>query len=519
MCRYAAMRDTATPVHAKLRVLRFISGCYTVPKVIAALLLCLVLAACSESSGTTEVDIVIDVDRTYQRMSGWEVTARTWEYDKRGDRFDPSWEQLADPIFTELVNVAGINRIRLALKSGFENPHDFWADFQAGRIGYAAYKTRFYEKINDNQDPALTNKKGYQFSALDYVVETMLMPMRKKLQARGERLIVNLCYQDFRHSDLTSQLDHAENPEEYAEFVVAAFDHLKQKYNIVPDYFEAILEPDNTRSWTGERIGKALLAAQQRLQAAGYHPSLIAPSTSRLVLANQYFDEMIAEPGVADILDVYAYHRYATQGLPVWGERLVLNGIRGRAQAYGLRSSMLEYLHGNIDDLLDDLTIANVSAWQIWGIASRAEQPADQDSVMLLVSRPEESSPARVSLTQNASLVAPIFRAVREGAVRVDAHSSTSSVRVVAFDHSASGSSVLMYIRKAISGTLSVRGLPPGEYRVELAQRGGVMRQLGVVVAEAGTPLRLAVEGAGLMSVLAGPGDTVPDALGGPGAF
>ena len=66
-------------------------------------------------------------------MSGWEVTARLWETNKIENRYDPSWEEHRDEIFARLVNELGINRVRIELKSGAENPVDYWALFRDGR--------------------------------------------------------------------------------------------------------------------------------------------------------------------------------------------------------------------------------------------------------------------------------------------------------------------------------------------------------------------------------------------------
>lgn len=454
-----------------------------------------------------DATVVVDTGTRYQIMTGWEVTARNWEYNKVEDRFDPAWEAYSGSIFSALVDEGGINRIRLALKSGFENPHDYWRDFASGRIGYREYKAKFYEKINDNADPESANPEGFQFGALDYAVETMLLPMQENLRQRGEALVVNLCYQDFRHSDSTSQISHALDSAEYAELVLAAFRHLDDKYGLVPDYFEIILEPDKTRGWGGVEIGRALVAVKAKLSAAGYSPRFIAPATSRLVAAHYFFDRMMSVPGADGALDVYAYHRYASEWLPLWGEHYILRGIAARAREIGVATAMTEYLNGDIEDLFDDLTLANVSAWQIWGIAEPATVRGDQDGVMLLVNGDaagSESEPA-VWLTKKAAPAAAIFRAVRAGAVRVAGEASDSVLRVVAFAGPQGGFSLHLYPATAERGDVTLRGLPPGHYVVESVGPEGERRVEGSVRVDASGSTRVSLAGRRVFSLLGPP--------------
>ena len=211
-------------------------------------------------------------------MKGWEVTARLWETNKQEDRYDASWLEFRDQIFDRLVNELGINRVRLEIKSGAENPVDYWTKFVKGEIGYKEFRRHYYEKINDNNSPDRINPAGFQFSALDYQVENIVLPLKQRIEANGERLFVNLNYVDFGQNSEKGTVSHALNPEEYAELIVAAFVHLKDKYSLVPDALEIVLEPDHTDEWRGKQIGEAVVAAVRRLRADGFSPEIIAPS-------------------------------------------------------------------------------------------------------------------------------------------------------------------------------------------------------------------------------------------------
>ncbi|MBK7284229.1 MAG: hypothetical protein IPI83_07505 [Sphingomonadales bacterium] len=108
----------------------------------------------------------------------------------------------AMPFAAMIVNEAGIDRLRLEIKSGMENPVDYWSLFVAGKIGYREYKAHFYEKINDNADPDLLDPAGVQFSDLDWRVENVVLPVKRQLEARGRRSWLNFAYVDFRSTEL-----------------------------------------------------------------------------------------------------------------------------------------------------------------------------------------------------------------------------------------------------------------------------------------------------------------------------
>ena len=103
--------------------------------------------------------VTVKPSETYQVMTGWEVTARAWETDKVANRFDGSWLDFRDEIIAVLADEAGINRIRLEVHSGSENPVDYWARFMKGEITYKEMWAHIYEKINDNADPPVAESR------------------------------------------------------------------------------------------------------------------------------------------------------------------------------------------------------------------------------------------------------------------------------------------------------------------------------------------------------------------------
>ena len=116
------------------------------------------------------------------------------------------------------------------------------------------------------------------------------------VEANGEKLFVNLTYVDFKSSNAKGTISHARQPEEYAELIVVAFEHLKRAHGIVPDTFEIILEPDNTDHWRGPQIGAAIVAVVRRLNQAGFSPEIIVPSTASARVSLDYFDQAVHGP-------------------------------------------------------------------------------------------------------------------------------------------------------------------------------------------------------------------------------
>jgi O-glycosyl hydrolase len=285
---------------------------------------------------------------TYQTIAGWEAHAQS------GD-LSPNFAMWANTLFDEAVNDLGINRLRVEIVSGQENPVDAFSRWRTGTIPQSAWLAARYTPVNDNADPFSTNIAGFQFTLLDHRFDCCVLPMRQRLQARGERLYVNLNYVDFA----TTPFEHFTNPQEYAELMLVTFQHLQHRYGFVPDAIEVILEPGNANNfgWTGPIIGQVIAATGQRLAAAGFHPEFIAPSHTNQTTAITFFDQLMKVSGVRTYLREFSYHLYG--GVSDANRTTIAT----RGAQYGLRTSMLEHVGSGYEDLHRDLKLANVSPW------------------------------------------------------------------------------------------------------------------------------------------------------------
>jgi hypothetical protein len=407
------------------------------------------------ATSTPTAQITVNTNTRYQKISGWEATSQAGQADSLGF---PTYQ-------SNLMNLAandlGINRMRLEIRSGAENSVDYYAQYRAGTITREVYRPTWFSWVNDNSDPNVINPAGFQFTLLDESIDTVVLPMRQRLAARGESLYLNLNYVSFRNS--TAQQD----PAEYAELILATFQHMQSKYGFVPNAVEVILEPDNNTIWSGwsnsTAIGQAIAVTGARLAAAGFRPDFIAPSVMNMANAVPFLNQIVAVPGALQYLKEVSYHRYTG----VSDANLV--AIRDRANQYGLRTSMLEHIGSGVEDLYKDLTLANVSAWQQYTLAF----PTSDDGAQYYYIY--NNTPIMGSRTPG---LRQYFKYVRNGAYRVGASSTDSTLRPVAFTNPNGKAVVVIHVDQA--KTISLGGLPSGSYEAVFLPTSGAITTSGV---------------------------------------
>lgn len=440
----------------------------------------------STRAAASRADIVIDAAARFQTLQGWEVTTRGWDLNKGEDRFDPSYAENMEEVVSVLVDQAGINRLRLEMRSNAESPVDHWKGFSKGEVTHTSWAAHMYENVNDNRDPFVADPGGFQWSELDYRVENVVLPMRDALAARGERLFVNLCVVDFAKGEPGS-LDLAAKPEEYAELVSAAFDHLSGKYSLTPDAFEIVLEPENSGSWRAERIGPAIKAAAKRLQSKGFDPQIIAPSTKLARNAVPYFS---AARRAGAKIDVISYHSYDRPGDGV------RRAIAWLAKSAGVSTAMLEHLRADVHEFHRDMTVANVSSWQQWAIAHFK----DSGNYLLVadLSRPKGE---RIRLASRTRMLGQIWRHARIGDVRVGAVSASPALKPLAFVRP-DGGAILAVIADR-PGDFSIEGLPGGVYEIERTTAQSFAEEGGFLTVGANGRATLSMPSPGVIAVAA----------------
>jgi hypothetical protein len=422
------------------------------------MLLILVVTGCETGSSAQPLssDIVVDSHVEHQTISGWESTAFIAQWGCPEGSFN---SDLIDRFRGAVMDSAaslGITRLRLEVRPGAERPDDPFADFRARTYDYAGYRRFFYDAINDNDDPNVIDPAGFHFSELDFTVDQVVTPLRERLAKDGQRLYVNLNFVQFGR---TQKFQHRFVPEEYGEFILAAFLHLRDKYGWVPDAVEVILEPDNgSQTWTPKQTGEALVAAGKRLQQAGFTPEFIAPSTKAMSEGIRYMDEMLDVPGVREYVKMLSYHRYGG----VSDDNLEKIGKWSRR--HGIGTAMLEKIGSGYEDLHADLKSGGVSAWQQFILSGcRGADDRDRGGRYLIVDISDPQQPI-VTRAGRTPFLQQYFRHIKRGAKRIDADSRIEALDPVAFINPDGRWTVVVKADKA--GSFSISGLPSGDYGV-----------------------------------------------------
>jgi O-glycosyl hydrolase len=453
------------------------------------------LAACSDSADRASgnlppasgPEVVIDASVRYQVISGWEAVPQSGE-------LHPSFPLFRDSLLYLAVNDLGLNRLRLEARSGLENTRDWYADFEAGRIDMATWRCHRYAPVNDDSDPRQRRDAGFHFTEFDSKIQQVVLPMRALLAARGESLFLNVTFVAFSRQACSASLLVHDDPEEYAEFVLATVQHMDSRFGLVPDAWEVVLEPDNTDFWRGTQIGEAIVAAGKRLAAHGYGAiKFIAPSNTNMSRAVTYFDEVVRVPGAIDYISEIAYHRYGGTSSST------VVTIANRAKTHDIGTAMLEHIGGDYRELHQDLTLGNATAWQQFAIGFPIAEDNGAQYYLIDVSNP---AAPRISAGSRTPYLAQYFRYVRRGAQRIGAASRRATLDPVAFIN-ADGTRVVV-VKADAPASFAVGGLPAGRYGVSHTTAAGSVVEAPITIAT-GDAASLTMPGAGVLTIFGQP--------------
>jgi len=406
------------------------------------LLLTIALVTGAPHPSPQDATITLNPAVKYQVMQGWEgaVLASINDYTSLTDA---QLNAALDLAVTDL----GVSRARLAIRSGTEG---------GGSASFAP--------VNDNNDPNVLDLTKFDFTALDYEIDRFIVPLRQKLKARGEAFYTGLQYVDHQAN---TRFEHWRNPEEYGEFMLAVFTHIRDNYGFVPDGIDVVNEPDNFEDWQDSnavRIGRVAVAAAAKLKGHGFAvPEFIMPSTANMGHAPAYADRAMSVAGAAALFQEISYHRYG-------GGEAELEAIGAKAIQTGKRTSMLEAWGdfttqnsgANYRVLHQDLTWARVSAWQ-QGVF--VDNGGCVSQWVRVVNGAAEICP-------NSRLTRQYTRFVRPGAQRIGAASAARHFDPVAFVNR-DGTNVVVVKAQGGSGDFTLAGLPAGTYGVYRANGNG----------------------------------------------
>jgi hypothetical protein len=254
-------------------------------------LLGLTLALGCGAKGTAR--IAIDSTRTHQTINGWEATVAIDD-----DGLNPTTR---DSLIAVAVDQYGITRLRLQAQGNVIESVD-----------HTHYPPELAIGSNDNDDPNVMVPERFWWQIFDRHVKDYVLPIKARVEARGDRFVLNVCFVGFRASSRFLQ----ENPAEYVEFMLAVLNHLKTAYStpLEPDLWEMRLEPDNGAvRMSPDQMGEYLVAAGNAARKAGFQKMRFSmPSTKDPNLVPEYVQGVLKHPGAAAYITELSYHRYRT---------------------------------------------------------------------------------------------------------------------------------------------------------------------------------------------------------------
>ncbi|MFN0277197.1 MAG: hypothetical protein ACKVRN_01205 [Pyrinomonadaceae bacterium] len=422
----------------------------------------------------------------FQTMRGWEAVAEAGQF------YSPAWNNYKNALLDQTVNDLGLNRIRLEIKSGIENPVDYFTQWQSGQIDESQYNAKRYEIINDNSNSSVVNPNGFQWASLDRTIEQVVNPLRQRLQARGETLWVNVNYVDFG----SSTFEHKNSPAEYAEFVLATYQHMQSSYGFVPDSWEVILEPDtSSASWSAAQTANAIKAAGDRLAASGFTPNFTAPSTTSASNAPIYIDQIAATSGAMQYVSEFSYHRYDEPS----GATVAL--IADRAVLYNKNAGMLEWIGADYNTIHSDLKLGRNSSWQQFCLAGPTSWDVDMPgSIYYKIDDTNIASPV-ITMGSRTKFLRQYFKFIRAGAQRIEALTGNGNFDPLAFINT--NGKYVVVVKVAASGAFNIQGLPGGLYGIKYTTNNQYNIDLTDVSISTGQVLSTTMPAAGVITVYA----------------
>ncbi len=417
-------------------------------------------------------------------LAGREQTIVGWEAGAQADQGSAPYPLYRDTLLGLAVSDLGINRLRIEVPAGIEDTINYYAlrnSLPEGQWNCLRYQT------------VKTSPPTFHFEELDSTIEELALPMKRLVEARGEHLWLNFDYIAFACTGKGYPYIHT-NPSEYAFFAQSVLQHVQQKYGLVPDSWEVMLEPDNSTPWKAAGatvLGQALAATATQLAAAGLHPDFIGPSTESASAASAWFDTMMAVPGVPGNLKELSYHRYIN------ANSTTIAAIGQRTIQYGVRSAMTEEIGASYNELIQDLLTGRVSAWQQFALAWPTTDNGGQYYTVDL------TNPAHpvVHPGDRTRYLRQFFHYVRAGAVVVDATATVGGITPVAFVNT-NGKAVVV-VRAASAVTFTVAGLPAGTYGIHYTTAAATDAPAADQTITAGQLVQATIPAAGILTIFA----------------
>ena len=429
------------------------------------------LGACREP-----VPLSVDSTRRFQTWVGWEVVHNLYHRDENPlgelDRH-PVPQPILDEMLDDAVGELGITAL----------------DFTNAILTLVRQRPGL-EPTNDNDDPFSLDSDAIRWHWFDPYVRSILLPMKERVEARGERFVLTL-------SAVAWGAWHWREPasdpgQEYAEIIMACLDRLERKFGVVPDFVDPYNEPDHHSQSTEskDQILRGIRALTDRMRAAG-HPALLRfPDVERLSAVVPFLDHMAEnDPELLSRLGFVAFHGYG--GF----DAAELREARARARRLGIPTAQSEwwFTRNHAPDIHRTLTEADVSIYQPYVLSGPSNDPNDKGLYGIRYSG--DTFPLYdfegffrkldwYEIYQYSSFIRP-------GDVRIEISSPDPEVLPVAFEKPDGRQTVVVAHEGSRARRIAISGLAPGPYDVVTTSATLRAEPLASVVAEPGEPLVL----------------------------
>jgi O-glycosyl hydrolase len=391
----------------------------------------LVTVVLYSASASADVEVTLYPAVQHQTILGW--GAASWS---------PPWvkQSLREALIRDAVKELGLTRLRLELPSG--NGAD----------------ARAWEWLNDDWDPLTTNWSAFNTSAADGRIAEMIVPFKEAVEANGDPFNLYVSPSLFNGgSSGAAPVWLLNNPGEYAEFALSYLLNLKNTFGIEADFYCILNEAGNNNPFNASVVARMIKTLGPMLQAAGFSTQIEFPeSISAQVAWNSYIQNVMGDEDVWPYIGCLSYHLYGTNDP-------YRSYIRDLGISLDLPTAQTEYMNLNMNYLYDDLVLGGVSCWEIYGLGQCFEW------------NPNNTSFSRIRQYWNFRQV---MHYVRPGAVRIEAVSDDSNLRILAFTHD--GLMTVVLINGSGSRDARIQNLPVGTYGVCQSVGGGVYQELGL---------------------------------------
>lgn len=325
-------------------------------------------------------------------------------------------------------------------------------------LGVTFFRTQIYwdgEPSNDNDDPQVLNPAGFNFGPQSN--NGKQFPFIRDLHAKGAKLIATVwtpplwmkllderipdeCYNCRQcpiggaGREMCGGRLNPEYYEEFAEYLVAYVKVLKQETDV--DLYAISIQnepyfanPFESNVVMPEEYGDLLKVVATRFKKEGLTTKFFGPEHMAewsWGVQQRYVQEILADPDLKPLLDIYAVHGYVDGVAADYGSAegwtALYNNITA---AHGKPLWMTETSDFNLKDfdlamsmakgLYLALKFGNISAWIYWTM---------NDAVVV-----------NNKVTPLGYAFKNYYRFIRPGAVRIEAESSDAGILAVAFKH------------------------------------------------------------------------------------